>query len=542
MTLMSAPRTPAVAVARELRRLGLEQGRGKDFRVVGHYVNRERQYSYVLLLTRRADEVVAENADRIEEWTAMSGFPFRVDVRYPGGLTRPVASVRNGGGPRVREELPAVEEPAVEEAPAVEVAEEAPADEDAPQTYADKMRDRAQASALGWSTKHAEMMTAARAGELVVAVDGSARHITRPGRTGRRVNADRLVPLTGAGFLTITDPGPDGARPVRLTADGRRALIVFERVRPATIERHRKKETQPLRPLAGGQEARRRSAALEADNRRRAAERELFYAELDVRNAAEEFEDRCWDAWASVQDVTHRLGRNRPEGWAPTDEEAALYGLREDVVEALREEAAVLAGAYDEEGQDQAEDLAPAGVDEEALLDALEELTPAATCDDAGECNLTLQHEDAMMFTKEGAGSSGSRGGTDAHVHDPLDRGRRPRHRGPRHGDDRGRWTRRSHAGVGRRGDDVGRGPRPDPHRVRPPHRQRAHAEAGRHQGRSDGHRDVLRPRRHPDRLTVPDPAGRPLRPAPSSPAPVPSDRSSPHATQLRHRPAHRPA
>ncbi|MXM69192.1 hypothetical protein GR925_38840, partial [Streptomyces sp. HUCO-GS316] len=106
MPLIPPARTPAVAIARELRRLGLEQGRGKDFRIAGHYENGERRYTYVLLLTRHADETVAANADRIEEWTAASGFPFRVDVRYPGSTPRPVPSIRNGGGPRVREEAP----------------------------------------------------------------------------------------------------------------------------------------------------------------------------------------------------------------------------------------------------------------------------------------------------------------------------------------------------------------------------------------------------------------------------------------------------
>lgn len=114
MALMTTPRTPAVAIARELRCLGLTQGAGKDFRVTGHYVNGERQHTYVLLLTRHANEVAATNADLIEERTDEGPFPFRVSVRY-FGTDRPTASIANAGS-RVRQTPAAAKEP-----PAVEL-------------------------------------------------------------------------------------------------------------------------------------------------------------------------------------------------------------------------------------------------------------------------------------------------------------------------------------------------------------------------------------------------------------------------------------
>ncbi|MBT2492372.1 hypothetical protein J7E96_28450 [Streptomyces sp. ISL-96] len=119
MALMTAPRTPAVAVARELRRLGLGQGPGKDFKVAGHYVAGERRYTYVDLMTAHARQVVADNADTLERWTAEANFPFTVSVRY-FDTPRPWPTIRNGGAERIRDEAPAVGEaaPAAEEAPA----------------------------------------------------------------------------------------------------------------------------------------------------------------------------------------------------------------------------------------------------------------------------------------------------------------------------------------------------------------------------------------------------------------------------------------
>jgi hypothetical protein len=107
MATTTAPaKTPTVAIARILRGLGLTQGRGgKDFRVGGEYRNGERQYTYVVAYSRRAEEVIAAHADEIEARADEAGFSFRVSVRYSAG-GRVHTSVQNAG-PRTRETPPA---------------------------------------------------------------------------------------------------------------------------------------------------------------------------------------------------------------------------------------------------------------------------------------------------------------------------------------------------------------------------------------------------------------------------------------------------
>jgi hypothetical protein len=106
MARTAAPaKTPTVAIARILRGLGLTQGRGgKDFRVCGEYRNGERQYTYVVVYSRHAEEVIAEHADEIEARADEAGFPFRVSVRY-STAGHPHTSVQNAGS-RVRETPP----------------------------------------------------------------------------------------------------------------------------------------------------------------------------------------------------------------------------------------------------------------------------------------------------------------------------------------------------------------------------------------------------------------------------------------------------
>ncbi|MFF2548300.1 hypothetical protein ACFVUY_37885 [Kitasatospora sp. NPDC058063] len=101
------PATPSEALARTLKRLGLAQGKGKDFRISGFYRNGERHYTYAIVLSRRAEELIAEHADRIEAELAAGPFPFRVSVRYTGH--HPFIDVRNGSGKSgkgVRESAP----------------------------------------------------------------------------------------------------------------------------------------------------------------------------------------------------------------------------------------------------------------------------------------------------------------------------------------------------------------------------------------------------------------------------------------------------
>ncbi|MER6559750.1 hypothetical protein ABT300_18850 [Streptomyces sp. NPDC001027] len=121
----------SASIARILRGLGLTQGKGCDFRVTGDYRNGERIGTFVLVLTRHANEVIAEHADEIERLSDEAGWVFRVSVRYHD-RKRPTVSVANYGS-RVREEPPAsadaleAAEPAEEAAP---VAAEEPAREE----------------------------------------------------------------------------------------------------------------------------------------------------------------------------------------------------------------------------------------------------------------------------------------------------------------------------------------------------------------------------------------------------------------------------
>ncbi|WP_128378536.1 hypothetical protein [Streptomyces cavernae] len=109
-----APATPTVAIARELRRLGLKQGRGKDFTVTGFYRRSECIHTYVVTYGRHAERVIAKHADDIERRTSEAGWSFTVSVRYaPSG--NPMRDVHNGVGERVRETPPAVPAAAAEE-------------------------------------------------------------------------------------------------------------------------------------------------------------------------------------------------------------------------------------------------------------------------------------------------------------------------------------------------------------------------------------------------------------------------------------------
>ena len=73
-------KTPTVAIARVLRGLGLVQG--SDFRVVG-----ARTATHAIVLSRKADKVIADNADHIEELVKLDGgWVFRVNIHStPGG-------------------------------------------------------------------------------------------------------------------------------------------------------------------------------------------------------------------------------------------------------------------------------------------------------------------------------------------------------------------------------------------------------------------------------------------------------------------------
>ncbi|MFD5788613.1 hypothetical protein ACFWH1_18570 [Streptomyces sp. NPDC127037] len=355
MSASTPPRTPTVAIARILRSLGLIQG--DDFRVTGDYRNGERLGTFVLALTRNADETIAANADQIERLADEGPFAFRVSVRYPSG-DRPMTTVANYGA-RVREEPPApADEPEPRPEPqAPEMADPAPGPAAADPTpepepatpgptdmliAANRERDweSRQAKALNWSARQADLMDAAGAASLHFGRDGVLRHHPHPGRPGRIVADDRLRPLVDAGLLVITEPYGPGSKRVSITDDGRDALLLWRRWRPTPLQKDRHQEREPLRPLLGGQQAARASRAFSEFTKKLEAKRAELYAAMEQLHAWEDRDARLWDAWARVNGITYRIGRKRPAGWVPTDEEVEQHCLNPDIVAELRAEAA----------------------------------------------------------------------------------------------------------------------------------------------------------------------------------------------------------
>lgn len=81
----AAVTTPAGALARVLRDLGLDRGPRGDFATRGEVVNGERQHTFAVLYTLKARAAVLRHAERIEEETAALGYPFRVKPVNGGG-------------------------------------------------------------------------------------------------------------------------------------------------------------------------------------------------------------------------------------------------------------------------------------------------------------------------------------------------------------------------------------------------------------------------------------------------------------------------
>ncbi|MGC5410457.1 hypothetical protein ACPXCX_43095, partial [Streptomyces sp. DT225] len=105
------------------------------------------------------------------------------------------------------------------------------------------------------------------------------------------------------------------------------------------MAKDRHQEREPLRPLLGGRQAARASRAFTEFTKKLEAERAELYAAMEQLHAWEDRDARLWDAWARVNGITHRLGRNRPAAWVPTDEEIEQHRLDPDVVAELRADA-----------------------------------------------------------------------------------------------------------------------------------------------------------------------------------------------------------
>ncbi|KUN37718.1 hypothetical protein AQJ30_15655 [Streptomyces longwoodensis] len=327
------------AIARILRGLGLTQGRGRDFRVTGDYQNGERIGTFVVVLTAHADEVIAEHADEIEHLSDEAGYPYRVSVRYDK-KERPMTTVANYGG-RVREVPPAaaaaLEEPAKPEpAPAGTPPTPLPEVDERVQ----RRFERTQAGRLGWSEGQADLVLAA-ADSLLYRhpVDGTLRRQDMPGAPGRVVSDHRLRPLVEAGFLVIGEPDAVGRRRILVTADGRTAARLWRKWQPVPADKTRSEELAELPPLFRGAEAHRRMAQWNQEEVRREAQRIALMEAQEELYAWEERQARMLRAWQKVNEVSNPALSRVPAGWVPTDMEVRVYGIPEQVVDELREEA-----------------------------------------------------------------------------------------------------------------------------------------------------------------------------------------------------------
>lgn len=204
--------------------------------------------------------------------------------------------------------------------------------------WRDLTRGEEQAARLGWSSGQAAAVECASAGTLMLDAEGTARHVTGSG-PGRRVAAGRIAALRAAGYLTDGEPDASGRLRIEPTADGRRALEVWQRWTPAPVVKDKRAEAEALAPLHEGEEARRR--AVEAARqmreweRRRAAE----WAELQVRMAHTRREDELNDQWRTANNILNPFAR-RPAGWTPEAQAEADRAAAEEAAEAAAREAA----------------------------------------------------------------------------------------------------------------------------------------------------------------------------------------------------------
>jgi hypothetical protein len=233
-------------------------------------------------------------------------------------------------GERVRQEPP----PGPGRTAALEVVPPEPAED-----WKERARQRAQTRALGWSTRDADLMATVAAGRLYRYPNGSLREVPTPGHPGRTVADWRLHQLAAVGMVAEGEPDSTGRRPVRVTADGQRALTVWTRWWVVVPRTQREEETGTLRPLLGGEMAEWLARQAQAEEKARREHAEAFAAAAERQRDWDDGDERMRAAWARVEGIRNPCAR-RPVGWVPTDEEAAAHRLDPSVVEELRADAA----------------------------------------------------------------------------------------------------------------------------------------------------------------------------------------------------------
>ncbi|MGW1666472.1 hypothetical protein [Streptomyces microflavus] len=195
-----------------------------------------------------------------------------------------------------------------------------------------------QADRLGWSSGQAAAVEYAAAGTLVLDQDGAPRHVTGAG-PGRRVAAGRVAALRTAGYLADSAPDATGRRRIEPTADGRRALEVWQAWTPAPVTMDKRTEADALPPLHQGDEARRRSVAAARSQREWERQRKAAWTALQVQIAADRREDELNQQWRQANGVINPFAR-RPAGWTPEAQAEADRAAELEAAEAAARDAA----------------------------------------------------------------------------------------------------------------------------------------------------------------------------------------------------------
>jgi hypothetical protein len=203
-------KTPGVAIARVLRGLGLKQG--LDFGVRGEWKNGERVGTRVAVFGRPANQLVADNANVIEQQTGDAGFPFNVSVYFTPSGNVWVHVGNYGEKTRQTHFLSATPAEPVTTVDTVEDAE------------AKMLRDRAVALADATSAQLTALRVIAdNPGKVIAMVRGNREFLTINGNVENKLSSLGMIRARHAG-TTVTNGKTHELKVWELTESGSDAL------------------------------------------------------------------------------------------------------------------------------------------------------------------------------------------------------------------------------------------------------------------------------------------------------------------------------